>query len=56
MKEIKFRMWDKHNKKMFEVGKINFDNEIASMKNSESYTSSLKSFDEIELMQYTRAS
>ena len=54
MREFKFRMWEKKSKKMYEVEKINFKDKLLNMWNSLFYSSSLLSFDDVELMQYTR--
>lgn len=54
MREIKFRMWHKKAQKMFNVEKINIKDKLLNMWNSMFYSSSLFSFDEVELMQYTR--
>lgn len=54
MKEIKFRMWHKKSKKMYDVEKINIKDKLVNMWNSKFYTASYFSLDEVELMQYTR--
>ena len=53
MREIKFRMFHKNEKKMYEVGLIDMEKEIAYMKNYQTYTQSYFPFENIELMQYT---
>jgi uncharacterized phage protein (TIGR01671 family) len=52
-REIKFRMWHKKAKKMYDVEKINIKDKLLNMWNSKFYSSSLFSLDEVELMQYT---
>ena len=53
-REIKFRMYNKKTKKMFEVEKINIKDRLLNMWNSSLYSNSTFSFDEVVLMQYTR--
>lgn len=53
MREIKYRMWNKKEKKMYKVGVLDFDDEKAYIKNYLSYTVSNYMFEDIELMQYT---
>jgi uncharacterized phage protein (TIGR01671 family) len=53
MREIKYRMWNKKEKKMYQVGVLDFDDEKAYIKNYLSYTVSNYMFENIELMQYT---
>ena len=52
-REIKFRMWHKKSKKMFDVESINFKDRSLNMWNSEMYTLSTFSLDDVVLMQYT---
>lgn len=54
MREIKFRMWHKKSKKMYDVEKINIKDKLVNMWNSRFYSSSFFGLDEVELMQYTR--
>lgn len=54
MRDIKFRMWHKKSKKMYDVEKINMKDKLVNMWNSKFYTSGLFNLDEVELMQYTR--
>lgn len=54
MREIKFRMYNKKSKKMYDVEKINIKDKLVHMWNSKFYSSSLFSLEEVELMQYTR--
>ena len=53
MRDIKYRMWNKKEKKMYEVGQINFDGKRVFMKNYNMYICSSYSFEDIELMQFT---
>lgn len=53
MREIKFRMWEKKSKKMYDVERINFKDHHLYMWNSKFYSSSLLNFKDVELMQYT---
>ena len=53
MRELKYRMWNKKEKKMYQVGVLDFDDEKAYMKNYLSYTVSNYMFEDIELMQFT---
>lgn len=53
MREIKFRMWNKKENKMYEVGQINFDDKRIFMKNYNMYIYSSYPFEDVELMQYT---
>lgn len=53
-REIKFRMWEKKTKKMYDVERINFKDHLLNMWNSKFYSSSLLNFQDVELMQYTR--
>lgn len=53
MREIKYRMWNKKEKKMYQVGVLDFDDEKAYMKNYLSYIVSNYMFEDIELMQFT---
>ncbi len=52
-REIKFRMWHKKSKKMFDVESINFKDRSLNMWNSVMYTLSTFSLDDVILMQYT---
>ena len=52
-REIKFRMWHKKSKKMFDVESINFKDRSLNMWNSGMYTLSTFSLDDVILMQYT---
>ena len=52
-REIKFRMWHKKSKKMFDVESINFKDRSLNMWNSVMYTLSTFSLDDVRLMQYT---
>lgn len=52
-REIKFRMWHKKSKKMFDVESINFKDKVLNMWNSIVYTLSTFSLDDVILMQYT---
>lgn len=52
-REIKFRMWHKKSKKMFDVESINFKDRVLNMWNSIVYTLSIFSLDDVILMQYT---
>lgn len=51
-REIKFRMWHKKSKKMFDVESINFKDSVLNMWNSIVYTLSTFSLDDVILMQY----
>lgn len=53
MREIKFRMWHKNIKQMYDVGVINLQQGLVFMKNYLSYTQSSFAIEEVELMQYT---
>ena len=53
MREIKFRMFHKYEKKMYEVGLVDMEKGIAYMKNYQTYTQSFFPFENITLMQYT---
>ena len=53
MREIKFRMWNKKENKMYEVGQINFDDKRIFMKNYNMYIYSSYPFEDVELMQFT---
>lgn len=53
MKEIKYRMWNKPQNKMYQVGMIDFDKSLVYMQNYEGYTQSYFSLNEVELMKYT---
>lgn len=53
MREIKYRMWNKKENKMYEVGEINFDYKRIFMKNYNMYIYSSYSFEDVELMQFT---
>jgi len=53
MKEIKFKMWHKNIKKMYDVGVIDFQEGLVFMKNYLGYTQSSFAIEEVELMQYT---
>ena len=52
-REIKFRMWHKKSKKMFDVESINFKERSLNMWNSKMYTLSTFSLDDVAVMQYT---
>ena len=52
MREIKFRAWDKSQNKMYQVRRINFDNEDLWLKINETKIMGANLF-EVELMQYT---
>lgn len=52
-REIKFRMWHKKSKKMFDVESINFKDRSLNMWNSGMYSLSTFSLDDVILMQYT---
>lgn len=52
-REIKFRMWHKKSKKMFDVESINFKDRSLNIWNSVMYTLSTFSLDDVILMQYT---
>ena len=53
MREIKFRMWHKNIKQMYDVGLINLQQGLIFMKNYLGYTQSSFAIEEVELMQYT---
>ena len=53
MREIKYRMWNKKENKMYKVGQINFDNKRIFMENYNMYICSSYSFEDIEIMQFT---
>lgn len=53
MREIKFRMWHKNIKQMYDVGLINLQQGLIFMKNYLVYTQSSFAIEEVELMQYT---
>lgn len=53
MRDIKFRMWEKKSKKMYDVERINFKDHLLNMWNSKFYSSSLLGFEAVEIMQYT---
>lgn len=53
MREIKYRMWNKKEKKMYDIGVLDFDDKKAYMKGYLNYTVSNYMFENIELMQYT---
>ena len=53
MREIKFRAWLKKEKRLIEVSEINFERGILSIPVNEECYSIVKSFEDIELMQYT---
>lgn len=53
MREIKFRMWNKKEKKMYDIGVLDFDDKKAYMKGYLNYTVSNYMFENIELMQFT---
>lgn len=52
-REIKFRMWHKKSKKMFDVESINFKDRIVNIWNSGMYSLSTFCLDDVILMQYT---
>lgn len=52
-REIKFRMWHKKSKKMFDVESINFKDRIVNIWNSGIYSLSTFCLDDVILMQYT---
>ena len=52
-REIKFRMWNKKSKKVFDVESISFKDRSLNMWNSGMYSLSTFSFDDVILMQYT---
>lgn len=53
MREIKFRMWNKEIKEMYDVGLINFQQRLIFMKHYEGYTQSSFALEDVELMQFT---
>lgn len=53
MREIKFRMWHKNIKQMYDVGLINLQQGLIFIKNYLVYTQSSFAIEEVELMQYT---
>lgn len=53
MREIKFKMWNKEEQKMYEVGKIDFQKERAYMTNWWGSTQSFFPFSMVEILQYT---
>ena len=53
MRDIKFRMWHKESKKIFDVEKINIKDKLINMWNIQFYLSSVFGLDEVELMQFT---
>lgn len=53
MRELKFKMWNKEENKMYEVGQIDFQKEQAYMTNWWASTQSFFPFSMIELLQYT---
>jgi uncharacterized phage protein (TIGR01671 family) len=53
MREIKYRMWNKKEKKMYDIGVLDFDDKKAYMRGYLNYTVSNYMFENIELMQYT---
>lgn len=53
MREIKYRMWNKKEKKMYDVGVLDFDDKKAYMKGYLNYTKSSYLYEDIELMQFT---
>ncbi len=55
MREIKYRMWNKKEKKMYDVGVLDFDDKKAYMKGYLNHTVSnyMYMFEDIELMQFT---
>lgn len=52
-RQIKFRMWNKEIKEMYDVGLINFQQRLIFMKHYEGYTQSSFALEDVELMQYT---
>ena len=53
MREIKYRMWNKKEKKMYDVGVLDFDYKQVYMTGYLNYTKSSYLYDDIELMQFT---
>ena len=53
MREIKYRMWNKKEKKMYDIGVLDFDDKKAYMKGYLNYTVSNYMFENIELIQFT---
>lgn len=53
MRQIKFRMWNKEIKEMYDVGLINFQQRLIFMKHYEGYTQSSFALEDVELMQFT---
>ena len=53
MREYKFRMWNKKEKKMYDVGVLDFDYKQVYMKGYLNYTTSSFQIEDIELMQFT---
>ena len=53
MRDIKFRMWHKQIKQMYNVGMINFEQRFIFIKHSLNYTQSSFAMEEVELMQFT---
>lgn len=53
MRKIKFKMYHKKSKKMYDVGKLDFENGWVYIRNSEFYSSGFFDLDEVELMQFT---
>ena len=52
MRELKFRAWNKHHKKMYYVYQLDFDNEIAECMSMENRSTHSFAFIDIDLMQY----
>ena len=53
MREIKYRMWNKKEKKMYQVGVLDFDYNQIYMTGYLNYTKSSYLYEDIELMQFT---
>jgi len=53
MRELKYRMWNKKEKKMYDVGVLDFDYKQVYMKGYLNYTTSSFQIEDIELMQFT---
>ena len=53
MREIKYRMWNKKEKKMYQVGVLDFDYNQVYMTGYLNYTKSSYLYEDIELMQIT---
>lgn len=53
MRETKYKMFSKIDNRIYDVGKIDFEERKVYMKDGRNYTQSYYYFDDVELMEYT---